>query len=141
MAEKPTQPDPNHPVVLFDGVCNLCNRSVGFIIRRDPKARFRFAALQSDPGRRLLKARSLPLDQFDTMVLIDGSSSYTRSDAAIRIARRLSGPWPILAAARVIPRPMRNWLYDLVAGHRYRWFGRKDACMMPTEDVAHRFLQ
>jgi predicted DCC family thiol-disulfide oxidoreductase YuxK len=128
-------------VILFDGVCNLCNGFVQFVIARDPAGRFQFAALQSDSARRLL-AR---LDGFsgvrDSVVLVDGGRVYTRSSAVLRIARGLRFPWPLARALIVVPRPLRDWVYDLVARHRYRWFGRKDVCMMPTTEMRARFLQ
>ena len=134
-------PDTQHPVVLFDGVCNLCNRCVRYIVRRDPQARFRFAALQSQAGRNLLAAHGREPGSLDTMVLIEGGEVFARSDAALRIARTLRGPSRMLAAAAVIPRPLRDWLYDLVASRRYQWFGRKDSCPMPEPGIAQRFLE
>jgi predicted DCC family thiol-disulfide oxidoreductase YuxK len=129
------------PVILFDGVCNLCNGFVQFVIARDPAGRFQFAALQSDSARRLL-AR---LDRFggvpDSVVLVDGGRVYTRSSAALRIARGLRFPWPLARALMIVPRPLRDWVYDLVARHRYRWFGRKDVCMTPTTAMRARFLE
>ena len=126
------------PVILFDGVCNLCNGFVQFVIARDPAARFRFAALQSASARRLLDGLgAVP----DSVVLVDGGHVYTRSSAALRIARRLPFPWSLARALIVVPRPLRDWLYDRVARHRYRWFGRKDVCMMPTPDLRARFLE
>jgi len=129
------------PVILFDGVCNLCNGFAQFVIARDPAGRFQFAALQSDSARRLL-AR---LDGFggvsDSVVLVDGGRVYTRSSAVLRIARGLRFPWPLARALIIVPRPLRDWVYDLVARHRYRWFGRKDVCMMPTTEMRARFLE
>ncbi len=134
---------PSHqfaPVILFDGVCNLCNGFVRFVIARDPAARFRFAALQSDSARRLL-ARLDGLGGIpDSVVLVDRGRVYTRSSAALRIARGLPFPWSLARALIVVPRPLRDWVYDRVARHRYRWFGRKDVCMMPTPDSRARFL-
>lgn len=124
------------PVVLFDGVCNLCNRSVQMIIRNDPRGRFRFAALQSAYASRVLgDGRS------DSVVLIEGSRVSERSTAVLRIARRLRWPWPLLYALVVVPRPLRDWLYAWVAQNRYRWFGKRDACMMPTPELRARFLE
>ena len=135
---------PSHqfsPVILFDGVCNLCNGFVQFVVARDPAGRFRFAALQSDSARRLL-AR---LDGFggvpDSVVLVDGGRVYTRSSAALRIARGLRFPWSLARVLLVVPRPLRDWVYDFVARHRYQWFGRKDVCMIPTRDLRVRFLE
>jgi predicted DCC family thiol-disulfide oxidoreductase YuxK len=128
------------PIILFDGECNLCSWSVQFIIRRDPKARFRFAALQSPAGWRLLAERGIDARGFDSVVLLDGARWYARSGAALRIARRLSGAWPLLGALLVVPRPLRDWAYDVVARRRYGWFGRADACMVPTPALRERFL-
>jgi predicted DCC family thiol-disulfide oxidoreductase YuxK len=133
------------PVVLFDGVCNLCTGSVLFIIRRDPRGVFRFAALQSPAAAALLKdapVRSGPLP--DSIVLVEGDGAArvsTQSTAALRIARRLRFPWPVLYALIVIPRPIRDWVYDFIAARRYRWFGKRDSCMMPTPELRARFLE
>jgi predicted DCC family thiol-disulfide oxidoreductase YuxK len=130
----------NDAIVLFDGVCNLCNGSVTFIIKRDPERRLRFAALQSDSGRALLGKVGLPRDALDTLVLVEGGRAYTRSTAALRIARRLSGLWPLFYGLIVVPRPLRDLLYRAVARNRYRWFGKRDTCMLPTPDLQERFL-
>ncbi|WP_049985914.1 thiol-disulfide oxidoreductase DCC family protein [Halobellus rufus] len=129
-----------HPVVLFDGVCNLCNGVVSFLIPRDPEGQLRFASLQSEVGRALLARHHLPADDLETVVLVDGDSAYTKSDAAIRIAELLGWPYRLLTVGWAVPRGVRDGLYDLVAENRYEWFGRKDQCMVPDEDVSHRFL-
>src|SRR6266550_905019 len=132
---------PSHqfaPVILFDGVCNLCNGFVRFVIARDPAARFRFAALQSDSARRLLARLDGLGGNPDSVVLVDRGRVYTRSSAALRIARGLPFPWSLARALIVVPRPLRDWVYDRVARHRYRWFGRKDVGMMPTPDSRAR---
>jgi predicted DCC family thiol-disulfide oxidoreductase YuxK len=126
--------------VLFDGVCNLCNASVQFILKRDPRGAFRFAALQSDAGRRLLAAHRLPEDALSSVVVVADGRAYTESDAALRIARGLGGAWPALGALRVVPRFVRDAAYRLVARNRYRWFGRRDECMLPTPELRARFL-
>lgn len=132
--------DTAHPIVLFDGVCNLCNRWVRHIIRHDPRGRFRLASLQSDAGRALQQEYGIDPEGLDTVVLIDKGRVYTKSDAALRIARRLTGPscywWP----ARHIPRPLRDAAYDLIARNRYRWFGQRDECMVPRPGDRERFL-
>jgi len=127
-------------IVLFDGVCNLCSGSVQFIIRRDPKARFRFAAMQSEIGRALMVQCRMPLEPIESFVLIEGAECLIKSDAAIHIARRLSGLWPLLSALAVIPRPLRDLGYDVIARHRYAWFGKKSACMVPSAKDRERFL-
>jgi predicted DCC family thiol-disulfide oxidoreductase YuxK len=126
--------------ILFDGVCNLCNGFVRFVIARDPAARFRFAALTSpaaaEPLRRAGVAGPLP----DSMILIENGRAYLRSDAPLRIARGLRFPWPLLYGFIVVPRFIRDRVYDLIAARRYRWFGRRDACMIPTPELKQRFL-
>jgi predicted DCC family thiol-disulfide oxidoreductase YuxK len=126
--------------VLFDGVCNLCNASVRFVIARDPSARFRFAALQSPAAAVLLRDASVPVPLPDSVVLIEDGRAYVKSDAALRIARRLRFPWPIAYGFVVVPRFIRDRIYDVIAAHRYRWFGRRDVCMVPTPDLVRRFL-
>jgi predicted DCC family thiol-disulfide oxidoreductase YuxK len=127
-------------VVLFDGVCNLCNGSVQFIIAHDPVAHFRFAALQSEAARRLLGECALSGSLPDSVALIASGQVYTRSAAALRIARRLAFPWPLLYAFIIVPAPLRDIVYDLIARNRYRWFGKRDACMLPTPELRKRFL-
>lgn len=127
-------------IVLFDGVCNLCNGAVRFIVDRDPGGHFRFAPLQSDVGRELLARGGLQPDALDTMVLVEGDRCWTRSDAALRIVRRLSGAWPLLSVLRFLPRGLRDRAYRWVADHRYGWFGRRDICAVPTPDLRARFL-
>jgi predicted DCC family thiol-disulfide oxidoreductase YuxK len=128
------------PVVLFDGVCNLCNGSVRFIIERDPHKHFQFAPLQSEAATRLIRASPDSLALPDSIVLIDDGRLYVRSAAALRIARRLRFPWPALWLFMVVPRPIRDRVYDLIARHRYRWFGKSDTCMVPTQEIRDRFL-
>jgi predicted DCC family thiol-disulfide oxidoreductase YuxK len=132
---------PANSIILFDGVCNLCNASVQFIIEHDPKAHFRFAALQSPIGQCLLEQHALRPQTMETMVLIEGTSAFTKSDAALRIAKRLSGLYPALTVLFNIPRPIRDWGYDLIANNRYKWFGKRDSCMVPTDDILDRFLE
>ena len=127
-------------VVIFDGICNLCSHSVQFILRHEAKPEILFASLQSTPGARLLREFNFNPDDAKTFVLISGGQAYVKSTAAIRVARQLRGAWKLLAAAWFIPRPIRNYLYDVVARNRYRWFGQLDACMVPTPELANRFL-
>lgn len=138
-------PDTSHnepAVILFDGVCNLCSASVKFVLKRDPDSYFQFAAIQSAAGsKRLGDAGVTPRDgDPDSIVLIENGTIYTRSSAALRIARRLSGLWPMFYAFIVVPRPLRDLAYRLVAHYRYRWFGRQDVCMVPTPEIRARFL-
>ncbi|MDP1661080.1 MAG: DCC1-like thiol-disulfide oxidoreductase family protein [Phycisphaerales bacterium] len=132
--------DPRHPVLLFDGHCNLCARSVGFIVRHDRDGCFRFAPLQSPAAERLLIASQAPHPLPESMIVVDQARCYTRSDAAIRLARRLPFPWPILTVARAVPRPLRDALYRFVASNRYRLFGRRETCMVPTPQLMARFI-
>jgi predicted DCC family thiol-disulfide oxidoreductase YuxK len=129
-----------HPILLFDGVCNLCNGSVQLIIRRDPGARFRFASLQSEAGQRYLDELRIDRESVDSVVLIEGDRWYKEGDAALRIARHLGGPWRALGIFRLVPRPLRDRLYRFVARHRYRWFGKREACWLPTPELRQRFL-
>lgn len=121
-------------------MCNLCNASVQFIIRRDPSSRFQFAALQSDFAQGLLKQFELPTDRFHSIVLVQQERVYQRSRAALEIAKGLSGLWPALYAFIVVPPFIRDWLYDLVSNNRYKLFGRQDQCMVPTPELKSRFV-
>lgn len=129
-----------NPILLFDGVCNFCNSAVQFIIKRDPKGVFRFSALQSETGQQCLSRHEMPVDQLSTLVLVEGERVYLRSTAALRIARRLRFPWPALYLFIVVPRPLRDPVYNWIARHRYQWFGKRDACMIPSPEVRSRFL-
>jgi predicted DCC family thiol-disulfide oxidoreductase YuxK len=139
-----TRPDPARPesLVLFDGVCNFCNGAVNFIIDRDPGGRFRFAPLQSETAAALLKHNGveIPAGGADTMILIEGGRIYDRSTAALRIARGLRMPWPLVYALIVVPRPIRDAFYRYFARNRYRWFGKSESCRMPTPELRARFL-
>jgi predicted DCC family thiol-disulfide oxidoreductase YuxK len=128
------------PIILFDGVCNLCTWSVRFVLERDPAGRFQFASIQSPKGGDLYRSCGHLPEAIETFVLIEGGRCYTKSDAAIRVARGLSGFWRWLWILIVVPRPVRNWGYDLIAGNRYRLFGRTDQCMIPDRDVSDRFI-
>ena len=129
------------PVVLFDGVCNLCNGSVRFVIERDPHKHFQFAPLQSETATTLIGGTADPLAMPDSIVLVDDGRLYVRSTAALRIARRLRFPWPLLWVFMAVPRPLRDWVYDVIARHRYGWFGKRDTCMVPTKEIRDRFLE
>lgn len=127
-------------VVLFDGVCNLCNGWVQFLIKRDPQANLRLAAVQSQAGQAILAWAGLPTDRFDAMVFVEGGKAYVKSDAFLRVVRHLPRPWRWLRLGLAVPRVLRNWLYNRIALNRFALFGRAEACMMPTPDVARRFL-
>jgi len=128
------------PIVLFDGVCNFCNASVNFLIDHDRQGRLQFAPLQSETGQALLRRFGLKTNDFDTLVLVDGPHYSTRSTAALRIASYLDSPWRFLAALLLLPAFLRDPAYNLLAGNRYRWFGRLDACRLPTPELKARFL-
>lgn len=128
------------PLVLFDGQCNLCSGAVRWIVARDRRARFRFASLQSRAALRALEAAGARGALPDSVVLIHGGAVKTRSDAALAIARELGAPWSCAAAARVLPRGVRDGLYDWIARKRYAWFGRRESCMVPTAQLRERFL-
>lgn len=130
----------NFPVLLFDGVCNLCNASVQWVLKRDRAGTFRFAALQSETGQQLLARFGLQQQSFDTVVLVAGDRIYTRSDAALEILRRLGSPWSWLSVLRWVPRLLRNAVYNWIARNRYRWFGRQDACWLPRPEWKDRFV-
>ncbi|WP_440766165.1 thiol-disulfide oxidoreductase DCC family protein [Natronorubrum sp. DTA7] len=129
------------PIILFDGVCNLCHGFVQFLVPRDTEGQFHFASLQSDVGQQLLADHGLEGHDLDSVVLIEGDDAYVKSGAVIRIARRLGGIYRLLGPTRYLPRRLRDWAYDLVAEHRYRIFGQKEQCMMPTGNVQERFLE
>src|SRR6185295_2981954 len=122
-------------IILFDGVCNLCNGAVNFVIDHDTKGRFKFAALQSDFGKSVAKRLSWREDVMETFVLLEGDQAFTRSTAALRIARGLGLPWSILYIKIIVPRPIRDWVYDMIARNRYKWFGRRDQCRVPTPEL------
>jgi predicted DCC family thiol-disulfide oxidoreductase YuxK len=130
----------DHPIVLFDGVCNLCTGSVQFIIARDPHALFRFAILQSPQGQELARAYHIDTTNVDSVILIDGKRSYAKSDAALEIARQLDSVWRFTYLFKIVPRALRDWVYDILARHRYQWFGQLDYCLTPTPELQARFL-
>lgn len=127
-------------VLLFDGDCVFCNGAVRFIVKRDPRGVFRFAALQSAAGRRLMAQCGVPADT-DSVVLIEGERAYLKSEAALRVLLRLRGGWPLLYAFNALPLRWRDAAYDAFAARRYRWFGRRtDACALPDAKVRSRLL-
>lgn len=128
-------------VLLVDGSCALCHGMTRFAVRRDKHNRFRIASLDSVVGRRLLAHAGIPEPSFDSMVLLERGRVYVKSDAALRVMRGLNGLWPLAFAAIVVPRPVRNLVYDLIARFRYRMFGRADACMLPAAAGSDRFIK
>lgn len=125
-------------VIFFDGVCNLCNGMVRFVIRRDPRKHLYFATLQSELGYRI--AQRAGVKTGEGIILYVRGEIFTRSSAVLQITRRLSGLWPGLFALIIIPRKIRDWVYNLVARNRYRWFGTTEECPLPTPDLTSRFL-
>lgn len=131
---------PGETVVLFDGVCRLCNGWARFLIRFDHRQRVRMATVQSPEGQALLAWAGLPLDRFDTMAVIRDRHCWLRSDAFFEVLRQLPGGWPLLGVFRLLPVRLRDIGYDWIARNRYRWFGQYDQCLLPTADHQRRFL-
>lgn len=129
-----------HKIILFDGVCNLCNSSVTYVIKRDKKNVFRFTALQEEPGLSLMKKYHINSADTDSIVLIEKNRAYTKSTAALKIARALGGIYIFLYVFMIIPAFIRNFVYDYVARNRYKWYGKKDRCMIPTPELKQKFL-
>lgn len=127
-------------VVLFDGVCNLCNASVDFILRRDRKDRFLVGALQEEAGKRLLSKFKVDSDYLDSLVLVEEGKVYFRSTAALRIAKNLPGFWPFFYVFIVLPPFVRDAVYDWIGKNRYRWFGKKSTCRLPSPEEKSKFL-
>lgn len=127
-------------IIYFDGVCNLCNWAVQFVIKRDKNEFFSFSSLQSDYAKATLKHGNGQYIKFDTVVFQHGDQIYTRSDAALEILRHIDGGWKWLHILKVFPRKMRDAVYDYIATNRYRWFGKKESCMVPTPELQARFL-
>jgi predicted DCC family thiol-disulfide oxidoreductase YuxK len=130
----------DHPIILFDGVCNLCNKSVQFIIKRDKKGLFRLASLQGNAGQALLQQYNLPNDTLYSFVLIENGKVYTRSTAALRVLRKLGGGWKLLYGLVILPPFIRNAIYNWIARNRYKWYGKREECMVPTPELKSRFL-
>lgn len=129
-----------NPIVFFDGVCNLCNRSVQFIIKRDRKKKFLFASLQGQKGQEILKRFHLPADDFNSFILFENDKIYTRSTAALRMLKLLGGGWKLLYVFILVPKFIRDAVYNRIAKNRYKWFGKREECMIPTPELKNRFL-
>lgn len=127
-------------IILFDGVCNLCNQSVQFIIKKDKKKQFKFASLQSSFGQQVLGKSKLDSANFSSFLLLDNGHLYTRSEAALRVAKHLSGFRPLLYGFIIVPAFIRNGIYNWIAKNRYKWFGKKESCWMPSAALQARFL-
>ncbi len=126
-------------MVLFDGYCNLCNGAVAFIIKRDPREKFRFASLSWAISNRVI-GHNEDLKEIDSIILFENNEVYFKSSAALRIAGKLKGLWPLLKVLLIIPRFLRDPLYDFIARNRYRWFGKKEACMIPEKNLSYLFV-
>lgn len=129
-----------HPVILFDGVCNLCHAAVQFVIARDPKQHFRFASLQSSYGQAIAQQAGLSTSNLSSFILYENGKIYTRSTGALKATKGLSGGWPLLYGFIIVPKFIRDAVYDLVARNRYRWFGKQDSCWLPTPALKSLFL-
>lgn len=128
-------------IILFDGVCNLCNGAIQFVIKRDKKDTFRYAPLQSTIGAQMISERGIDTSKTDSIILVEpGVAYYTKSEAALEIANEFGGAWKLLQVFKWVPATLRDLIYDFVARNRYRWFGRKDACMIPTPELQAKFL-
>lgn len=127
-------------IILFDGICNFCNSSVQFILKRDKTGYFHFASLQSESGASLLQKYRLPND-LNSFVLLENEKYYTQSSAALQVCKRLNGAYKLFYVFIVIPKPIRDIFYNYLAKNRYKWFGKKESCMLPTPEYRKRFLK
>jgi len=128
-------------ILLFDGVCNLCNGIVQFTIKRDPKGKFKFASLQSESGQSLLNQLGLPTNDFDSFVFINGDKYFLKSSAGLHVLKELGGVWKVFYIFIIIPRPLRDFVYSIIAKTRYKIFGKRETCMIPTPELKQRFLK
>ena len=131
---------PGHPIILFDGICNFCNSAVNFVIKRDKRGTFRFAPLQSNIAGRVLAAYQMPGGDLRSFLLIENGKIYTRSTAALRVCRYLYGLWPVMYGFIIVPAFIRDRIYNWISKNRYRWFGKKEECMIPDAGIRSRFL-
>jgi len=131
----------NHqPIILFDGVCNFCNSAVNFTIKRNAKANILFTPMQSDAGQKLVQQYNLPLGDMQSFIFIENGTAYTRSTAALKVCRHLRGLWPLCYSFIIVPKFIRDGVYNWIAKNRYKWFGVRQECMIPTPEVKTRFL-
>jgi predicted DCC family thiol-disulfide oxidoreductase YuxK len=133
--------DVSKKIVLFDGVCNLCSNSVQFILKRDKKNQFLFGSLQGNAGQEYLAKFNLPANTFNSFMLVEEDTLYTKSTGALRMLKHLGGSWSLLYAFIIVPRFVRDAVYDWIAGNRYKWFGKKDECWIPTPALKAKFLE
>ena len=127
-------------VILFDGVCNLCNSTVQFILKRDKQSRFKFASLQGEFGQRTLSSFGLPESSLNSFILLEGEKIYTHSTGALRVLLHLGGVWKLLYVFIIIPRFIRDGVYNIIARNRYKWFGKRSICYLPTVNIKDRFI-
>mgnify|MGYP003332626101 CR=1 FL=1 len=130
----------HNKIIFFDGVCNLCQASVQFILTRDKKAVFSFSSLQSNYAIQLLKEKNMDTTSLKTFILVDDDSIYTRSTAALKVVKQLGGLWPLLYGFIIVPPFIRDAVYNWIASNRYRWFGKQETCWLPREEWKNRFL-
>lgn len=130
----------NSKIILFDGVCNLCNSFVQRIIKNDENALFKFASLQSDFGQEFLKGHNLNQQEFKSIILLDGDKYYTKSTAALKIGKELKGFYKLSGLLFIFPRFIRDFVYDIVSKNRYKWFGKQDNCWLPTAELKSKFI-
>jgi len=128
------------PVIFFDGVCNLCNGAVQYVIKHDTKKIFRFASLQSDSGQQLLQKNALPQTHFTSFILLENDKVFTKSTAALKVAGKLTGVVRLLYGFIIVPAFIRDAVYNFIARNRYKWFGKQESCMIPTPELKNRFL-
>lgn len=131
----------SNSTILFDGVCNLCNGAVTFVIKRDKKSQIKYAALQSETGQRLLKQFNLSANIFNSFIFIEDGIAYTQSTAALKVCKYLTAMWPLLYGFIIVPGFIRDRIYKWIAKNRYKWFGKQEQCMIPTPELKERFLQ
>ncbi|MFT6868335.1 MAG: putative DCC family thiol-disulfide oxidoreductase YuxK [Cyclobacteriaceae bacterium] len=138
--DQATQVESDHSIILFDGVCNLCNFFVNFIINRDPSKQFKFASLQSEKASVLLEQLGYDSTSLESIVLIQKGKIYTKSRAALEVLLALGYPWKISYIFLIIPRFISDYIYEVIAANRYSWFGKRESCRVPTADISERFL-
>ena len=130
----------SQPIILFDGICNLCNSAVSFVIKRDKKSLIQFASLQTEPGKKLLEQFNLPTLSINSLILIEKGVTYTQSTAVLKICKHLNGLWPLFYGLIIVPKFIRNGIYQWIATNRYQWFGKQENCMVPRPELSDRFL-
>lgn len=129
-----------HPIILFDGVCNFCNAAINFVLKQDKKDIFRFAPLQSEAGKKLLQQYHLSTEDFESFILIDKGKVYKKSAAALNVMNQLPWYFKEIQVLRIVPVFLRDAIYDFIACNRYKWFGKKESCMIPTPEISNKFL-